>query len=276
MAERPAIYRGVRFGDGLALIATAAALLLTASADAAQPGPNPGADPAVGANGLVFQRPDGSGYLRRGGEELRLPGHDPAIGSGRIAVIAAGRIQILSASDLTLLATIPASGADAVAISGRWVAWRSHQGGRDYMRARKLANPAAPGRVQSLGTAGRRAQLGRPSLDGNRLVYARAQQTENLIVKRILGKRKAKSTVLRSRVLGLSNPSLHGKRLLYVLGTRRGDRLKIKSVGGKGRGRTLLSRPRGQLWSTALSAKRAYVTVISGTKPRQKIVSVPR
>jgi hypothetical protein len=146
------------------------------------------------------------------------------------------------------------------------------------MRARKLGDPAAPGPQISLGSAGRHAQLGRPSVAGNRLVYARAQQTENLIVKRILANRKgrAKSTILHSRVLGLSNPSILGDRLLYVLHTRRGDRLKLKSTGGKGHGRTLLSRPPGQLWSTALSAKRAYVTVISGTKPRQKIVSVPR
>ncbi len=176
---------------------------------------------------------------------MPLPGQDPAIGGGRIAVINAGAIQILSAADLTLVGTVPAPGADAVAISRKWVVWRAHVRDRDFMRARKLADPAAPGPQVSLGSAGRRAQLGRPSVDGSRLVYARAQQTENLIVRRQLGKRTgdAKSTVLRSRVLGLSNPSLHGDRLLYILGTRRGDRLKIKSVGGKGHGRTLLSPP---------------------------------
>jgi hypothetical protein len=193
-------------------------------------------------------------------------------------VIATGQIQILSAVDLTLLGTVPAPGADAVAISGDWVVWRAHRRERDFMRARKVTDPASPGPEVSLGGVGRHAQLGRPSVDGNRLVYARAQQTENLIVKRILAKRKgrAKSTILHSRVLGLSNPSILGDRLLYVLHTKRGDRLKLKSTGGKGYGRTLLARPSGQLWSTALGAKRAYVTVISGTKPRQKILSVPR
>lgn len=279
MAERPAIYRGVRFGDGLALVAAAAALILTAPADAAQTGPKPGADPSVASAALAYQRPGGNGYLRRAGSDIPLPGHDPAIGAGRIAVIAAGQIQVLSTTDLTLIGTVPAPGADAVAISRKWVVWRAHLHGRDFMRARRLVDPAAPGRQISLGRAGRRGQLGRPSVDGNRLVYARAQQTENVIVKRVLGARRkgdAKSTVLRSRVLGLSNPSLHGSRLLYVLGTRRGDRLKIKAIGGRGQGRTLLSRPRGTLWSTALGPNRAYVTVISGTRPRQKIVSVPR
>jgi hypothetical protein len=275
MAERPALYRLARAGDGLALVAAAAALLVAVPAEAAQTGPKPAADPSISGKTLVYQRPSGAAYIRGAEGNQRLPGTDPAIGGGRIALIVGAEIHVLSAADLATISVIPAAGVDAIAISRSWVVWRSHQNGRDFMRARKLTNPAAPGPELSLGTAGRRAQLGRPSVDGRRLVYARAQQTENVIVKRVLGK-SAKTAVLRSRALGLSNPSIHGGKLLYVLGTRRGDRLKLKSVGGKGHGRTLLSRPRGQLWSTALGANRAYVTVISGTKPRQKIVSVPR
>jgi hypothetical protein len=81
---------------------------------------------------------------------------------------------------------------------------------------------------------------------------------------------------LRSRSQGLSNPTLRGNRLLYVQSTRRADRLKLKSAGGHGPGRTLLTRPTGTLWSTALAPKRAYVTMIGGTRPRQKILSVAR
>ena len=278
MAERPAIYRGFRAGDGIALLATAAALAATVPAGAANTESKPAADPSVGGDAVVFQRGDGRGYLRRGGDTIRLPGHDPALGDGRIAVIGKGRINILSAQDLHRVGSVPAAGADAVAISGTWVVWRAHRRGRDFMRARKVANPAAPGPQHSLGTAGRRSQLGRPSLDGNRLVYARAQPTESVIVKRTLGaKRKhAKATLLRSRVVGLSNPSLRGGKLLYVRSTPRGDRLKIKAPGAGGSGRTIFRRPTGTMWSTALAAKRAYVTLIAGTRPRQKVVSVAR
>jgi hypothetical protein len=279
MAERPAIYRGFRFGDGLALLAAAAVLITTAPAGAAQTESKPAADPSVSGHALVFQRADGAGILRRGGQSVRLPGHDPALGDGRVAVIAAGEIRILSAKDLHRVGSIPAPGADAVAVSGHWIVWRAHSRGRDFMRARNVTNPAAPGPQHSLGTAGRRGQLGRPSLDGNRLVYARAKPTENLIAQRVLGAkhgRDAKSVLERSRVVGLSNPSLRGNRLLYVRSTPRGDNLKIKAVGSHDSGRTLLTRPTGTLWSTALAQKRAYVTLIGGTRPRQKIVSVGR
>jgi hypothetical protein len=278
MAERPAIYRGFRFGDGLALLAAAGALIVAVPAGAAHTESKPGADPSLGGNDIAFQRPGGRGFIHRGGRNVRLPGHDPALGGGRVAVIAKGRINILSAKDLHRVGGVPAAGADAVAISGHWVVWRAHRHGRDFMRARSVTNPAAPGPQRSLGRAGRRSQLGRPSLDDNRLVYARAQPTENVIVKRTLGgkSKHAKATLVRSRVVGLSNPSIRGGTLLYVRSTPRGDRLKIKATGAGGSGRTIFRRPTGAMWSTALGRKRAYVTLIGGTRPRQKIVSVAR
>jgi hypothetical protein len=147
------------------------------------------------------------------------------------------------------------------------------------MRARNIRDSARPGPVKALGSAGGASQLGRPSLDGNRLVYARATRGENRIVKRLLGgkgKKRAKTTLMRSVTDGLSNPTIRGNDLLYVRSSRRADRLKLASVGGRGKGRTLLSRRGGHLWSTALSRKRAYVTLIHGTQPRQRILSVGR
>jgi hypothetical protein len=194
-------------------------------------------------------------------------------------VIRAGEIAILSAQDLHEVGRVSAPQADAVAVSGSWVAWRARANGRDYMRARNIRNPAQPGPEKSLGRAGGSSQLGRPSLDDNRLVYARAAPTENRIVKRLLGakrKKRAKTTLMRSVTDGLSNPAIRGDDLLYVRSSRRGDRLKLASVGGSGKGRTLLSRRGGTLWSTALSGRRAYVTLIHGTAPRQRILSVGR
>ena len=81
---------------------------------------------------------------------------------------------------------------------------------------------------------------------------------------------------MRSRVHGLSNPTLRGDDLLYVRHTDGADLLKLASLRGSGVGRTLLSKRTGTLWSTALSAERAYVTQIHGTAPRQRILSVSR
>ncbi len=279
MAERPAIYRGLRRGDGIALLVAAAALIVPNTAGAAQTEARRAADPAVGGGDLAFQRPDGSAVLRRDGRSLELPGAEPALGDGRVALVSGGRIEILSAADLAVVARLRAPDADAVAISRHWLVWREHRNRRDFLRARSLSDPRAPGPVRSLAVAGRRAQIGRPSLDDNRVVYARATPHANLIVKRALGARKpgrAKATVIRSVIAGLSNPAIRGNQLLYVRSTRRGDVLKLVSIGGRGSGRTLLVRRGATLWSTALSEKRAYVTLIAGTAPREKILSVGR
>jgi hypothetical protein len=277
MAQRPAIYRGFRAGDGVALLASAAALVVAVPAGAAHNAARPAADPVVAGKALVYQGPDGTGKLRRGSQTTSLPGHDPAIGDGRIAVIRSGRIVLLSAVDLGELGTFGAQGVDAVAISRHWVVWRVHVHGRDYMRARRLDNPANGGPVRSLGRSGRRTQLGRPSLDDNRVVYARAGQRENVIVKQVLGgKRPKRSRLMKSRVDALQNPSLLGKDLLYVRITGRTSRLMLAGLKGGGHGRTLFHTRSATLWSTALDPKRAYVTVLHGSTPRARIISVNR
>ena len=279
MAGQPAILRGFRAGDALALLAAAGALAVAVPADASRLESRAAADPAVGGRDLAFERPDGSGVIRRAGGDAALPGDDPALGDGRIAVLSGGQIVLLSSVDLTIMGRYPAPGADAVAVSRRWVAWRTRRNGRDFMRARHLPTPGDPGPVKELGKAGGASQLGRPSLDGNRLVYARATRHENRIVSRLLGakrKKRAKTTLIRSRTDALSNPAIQGDRLLYVRHTRRADKLKLASLRGRGKGQTLLSRRSGTLWSTALAAGRAYVTHIQGSAPRQKILSVRR
>lgn len=279
MAARPGIYRGVRFGGGLALLAAAAALAVAVPAGAAHTEAHPAADPAVAGGDLVFQRPNGSGVLRRRGKDIALPGDDPALGGGRIAVIKGRSIGLLRARDLTEIGRVSAPGADAVAVSDHWLVWRARTGGRDFMRARNVTDPASPGHVRSLGRAGGAAQLGRPSLDDNRLVYARATERENSIVRRLLGSshpKRAKTTLVRSGFEGLSNPSIRGHALLYVRTTRRSSRLQLTRMGSHRAGRTLLSVREGNLWSTALDDQRAYVTVLHGTRPRQRIVSVSR
>ena len=275
MAERPAIYRGFRLGDGLALLASAAALLTAVPASASRVEQRPAADPAVDGRTFAYQRPDRSGFIEDAGGDLALAGADPALGDGRLAVRRGEQIAILDAAKLEELGRVTAPGADAIAVSSRWVVWRARVDGRDYLRARQIDDPRRPGPQKSLERPARNSQLGRPSLDADRLVYARASQRENTIVKRLLGAR-GRATVVRSRVHGLSNPTLRGDDLLYVRHTARADLLKLASLRGSGVGRTLLSKRTGTLWSTALSAERAYVTQIHGTAPRQRILSVSR
>jgi MFS family permease len=278
MAERPAIYRGFRLADAAALVAAAAALTAVGPAEALRPETRPAADPSLGGGALVVQRPDRSGLLIRGGGETPLPGRDPAIGAGRIAVVQGEDVVILSAKDLAEVGRVRAPGADALAVSGSWLAWRARAGNRDVIRAVNLRDPARPGPAHGLGRAGGTAQLGRPSLDGNRLVYAWATRQENRIVMRVLGGKRGarKATLLRSDEVGLSNPAIRGKYLAYVQHTRRADRLRLGKVKRPGRAGRLLSRAPRTLWSTAITSDRVYVTVIGGTAPRQRVLSVSR
>ena len=77
MAGRPAIYRGFRIGDGLALLAAAAALVVAAPAGAAHIEAKPAADPSVAGHAVAFQRPDGSGILRRDAPRRAVARHRP-------------------------------------------------------------------------------------------------------------------------------------------------------------------------------------------------------
>ncbi len=82
-------------------------------------------------------------------------------------------------------------------------------------------------------------------------------------------------TVMASRKkAGLSNPSLHGGSMLYVRSKRKRDELRIRKLEGGG-DRTLAPR-QDRMWSTELTGKRAYVTILEGREPRSKIISVRR
>ena len=62
----------------------------------------------------------------------------------------------------------------------------------------------------------------------------------------------------------LFNPSINGRRIAYVRTKRGGSQLFVKRVKRRGKGRKLLGigKRRGTLWTTALTDRRAYVTVL--------------
>jgi hypothetical protein len=91
--------------------------------------------------------------------------------------------------------------------------------------------------------------------------------------------------VLRSRTDQLLNPSVHGKRLIYVRVDRARQspqrtsppklrqRVMLRRLTGRGSGRRIYSHGSDRtVWSTSLSGKRAYVSLFGGG--RLKIVSV--
>ncbi len=123
--------------------------------------------------------------------------------------------------------------------------------------------------------AGPPAQIGLPSVAGSRVAYAVAKDNKNKVVVYDADNGKHR-TVMAARKKGLSNPSLHGNSMLYVRSTRKGrHELRLRKLK-KGGGDRRLKAGKVRMWSTALSGKRAYVTILEGPGPRSHIISVKR
>jgi hypothetical protein len=262
MAERPGIYRGFRLGDAAALLAAAAALGTSGSATAAQTAVSNGADPSADGPDLVFQRSDRSGVLVRDGQEVALPGSDPAVGGPYLAVIEGGEAVLLDRGGLGEVARIPAAGADALAVSGDWLVFRRREGARDVLDAVRIVDPLNPGPPQRITSAGSPNQVGRPSIDGDVVVWATAQRDESRVWRRDLSERKNK-VLAGSRFALLSNPSIDGGKLVYVRAGERSDLLIERSSNKRGGGHPIHRfKGQGYLWSTELEGGTAYVTVV--------------
>jgi hypothetical protein len=287
MAERPAIYRLFRFGDAVTLGLVAIALASTATATAAHTEVPHGADPSATGKALAFQRADRAAFLRFGGRTYNLPGRDPAVGGPYLAVISgADRIAIFDRFTRRPVTSVPAPGAQAVAISREWLAYLAIRRGRYLMRARRIADPANPGNVKGIASVPSPAQLGHPSLDGSSVFYTVSKRYRNSIRRHKLKSGK-EGTVVGSRSVQLLNPAAQGKHLIYVRVSRASESpqathprrlrqtLMIKRLGRHGWGHKIYSRGRrGTLWTTALAGRHALVTVLGHGAPR--IISTHR
>jgi len=263
MAEG-ALYRRLRLGDAAALVVAAAALGASGgSATAAQTVATNGADPSAAEADLVYQLPDRGGVLRRDGQDIALPGTDPAIGGPYVAVIQGGEAVLLRREDLAPVTRIPAPGVDALAVSGDWLVMRRREGGRDVLEAQRITEPLAPGPMERITSAAAPSQVGRPALDGEVVVWATAQQDESRVWVRDLSAQKNK-VVVGSRFNLLANPAIEGKHVIYVRGGGAHDQVMATRLNRRGAGRPIHhDKGPGILWTTALEGGHAYVTVLS-------------
>ena len=275
MAERPELYRAIRFGDALALVAAAAALSFAATAQASVKGVQRASDPAVAGPTLAFAKGQSdAAFVTQGQGAQALVGTDPSIADKFAAVIEGQNVRILGRPGFAEVSSFGAPSVDAVAVSNNWIAYRTRIDGRDRLFARKLNDAGVAGEPKRIAAAGHPDQVSLPSLDGNTLVYAVNTPKSSRIIKAKL-KRTNRNLVIKSRFSQLSNPSVRGSSLLYVRGTKGAWELRIKKLGNRDTGKVLTSRSK-RIWSTALSARRAYFTVLRGSAPRSDIHSVQR
>jgi hypothetical protein len=292
MAVRPGILRGLRAADALAL-AVCALALTTSDARAADVVAGAALNPSVAPGAVSWDLTNGQAILVRGGTPTTLPGRYPAVTTGLVAWREPDRIVVAALDTLAPVAVVPAGGVDAIALSPRWLAWRSHGPAGDAYGVFDLTAPATPPRV----VAGEPApgELGRPAVAGDALVFHVATRTGSRID--ALDLTTGARTTLRTEPRALlMNPAVVGGEMVYVRSTYtrqqlrlgpltrqavRGDRLLYSTVptgrrdGNHEKGRKrhregpkspqpLSPRPKpgvsATLWTTALDATAAYVT----------------
>jgi hypothetical protein len=199
MAERPRILRGLRALDALALAGAAAALAVTPAQAAVTVIASGSSD--ISVDGLVFalHRPGAAGELRSPAGVQPLPGNHPAVGGGRLAYVEGSSVVVQG------VVSIPAPGADALAVSTYWVAWRAV--GALYVASLDPTQSAQPVAVLV-------GNVGKPSLAGSLLVFELDGRIETFDL--ATGRRMVLRSESRAELRG---PSILGGRLTYVRGT---------------------------------------------------------
>ncbi len=299
MTERAGALRGMRLLDALALIGCA--LALAGPAGAATPPAAPiysgKVDPSVVAGELAWQEPGVGGFVRRGAAVSALPGDDPALGGGWIAWRGADTITIADRRSLTPAFTVAAPGADELAISAGWLAYRVPPApggpGRYRILVQRLP-PTAP--AYQVASANVPDELGRPALAGRTLVFGAAGRRSRIVA---IDLRNGRHTTLRHAIdAQLLNPSVLAGRLLYVRVDDCDQKLLLGPAIANARDRiiasavTQVSRDGGyqpgairegrtpnhcvgplagryttivSFWTTALGPRAAYLTVLSAS-----------
>jgi hypothetical protein len=245
MAERPVILRGLRAADAVAL-ALCALALATAPAQAAQRARAVAAnasDPSASGDVLAWAAPGGVGYFRQGANTWQAPGSHPAAGGGRLAWLAGGAVHVSGAAPTEV--AIPAPGANALAVSAGWVAWRTVENGRDVLHSARLPS-GTPG-PSAVAGAGR--ELGRPALDGDALLFHRTNGS-GAVIQRLDLATGVRATLRAQRRVLLLNPSALDGRMVYVRSTARRQQL----LAGRAGRRRAVSRDR-VLWSALETAR---------------------
>jgi hypothetical protein len=307
MAERPRLLRGLRVADAAALLGCAVALA-AGPAVAATIVARAATDPTVAGNFVAWEGRRGARLQRTSeaqpdlhhltGIVTELPTRDPALGGSMLAVRDGDVIHVQRADDLTPVVDVAAPGADALAVSDRWLAYRVRSVGGTRIIARPLRGGAT-----TVASVRRFAQLGRPSLDGDLLVFHVADSRSSRILAIDLDS-KRRTILRRSRLDALTNPAVLDGTLLYVRQTNTSQQLQLGPARPDARDRVLFRAPSTSLrdsgyqpgysrvtrtppagpraatsfWTTALGNDAAYLTLIprTGDARQAAILRVPR
>ena len=293
MAQRPAVLSAVRRLAAACLVVVAASALVGDAGAATTLGL--GTDPSASGTTVVWTSPTGGVARDEGTAETRsVPAH-AAVGGSLIAWRDGETVHVARIADLSVVLDVAVPGVTAVAVSDTWIVTRAG----NALDARSIADPQTVVRVATTKSP---AQLGRPALDGDLVVYHVATPRLSTIFVFDLATAKRRA-VRKSKTSLLTNPSLLGGELLYDRQTSRAQlvelgpidegahdravyRLTAPSVHDAGHEPEYSSHTRNvpprtakwRLWTTALSGTQAYVTLLprAGAASAARLLSLPR
>ncbi len=308
MAEEPLLLRRLRLLDGALLAALAVVLLTAGTALAAAPRSLQGTDPSFAAGALAWQQDAGIAAIAVGDGVAQAQAQNVALGGPYLAIRLGDQLTVTVRASGAPVGSVAVQRTTQLAVSRGWLVWRvARVGGGDRLYGAPL--PAlAP--VRLLAGAGRHDRVGRPALAGDHLAYAVTTPTGSRIVVQDLAHGTVRIALRSAALTQLSQPALHGGKLLYVASTYCDQRLLLVDSDGGGPHRALLQlgttaqrdsghdpgysyvgsassfcpagtppRTDAVLWTTALTAKLAYVTLLhprAQGRPRARIVQVRR
>jgi hypothetical protein len=293
MAQQPAVLSVVRRLAAACLVVAAAAALVGDAGGATNLGL--GTDPSASGTTVVWTSPAGGVARDEGTAETRSVPPHAAVGGSLIAWRDGDTVHVARLADLSAVLDVTVPRVTAVAVSDTWLVTRAG----NALLAHSVADPQTVVRVATTKSA---AQLGRPALDGDLLVYHVATRGLSTIVEVDLAT-STRRTVRRSTTNLLTNPSLLGDELLYDRQTSRAQLVELGPLAQGGRDRAVyrLAAPsvhdaghepgyshhtrnvpprtaKWRLWTTALSGAQAYVTLLpaSGVAGAARLLSLPR
>lgn len=250
-------------------------------------------DPSA-AGDLVTWHSSQGGVLAREGPTPEvvapLPGTNPGLGDSLLAWREGEIVRVVRAADLSPVVDVTAPGIGPLAVSDEWLVYRRPLQGGDELIAWRLPD----GPEQSVIATETPVRLGRPALSGRTLVFHVAGPRRSRIDEVDLTT-MARRTLRSSTLAQLTNPTVDGETLVYVRGTNvqqqltDGRRVLARAAGmsrrdsGFERGhshrtQTPPARPPAAnlLWTTALSARYAYVTLAPLRGGTPQLVQVAR
>jgi hypothetical protein len=307
MAADPRLWLGLRRLDalGLGLCAVCLGVAGAPAARAAVATLSRATDPSAAGGELAWQTPDGRGMLLRAGEVSALPGGYPALGQSSIAWQSGGQVTVVDRTSMAPKATFAVARLSALAVSDSWVVYRDQTAdGTEGLVARSLL---VPGVQRAVASAPRAGELGRPTLDGQTLVFS-IDTPRHSLIQAVSLESGARSVLRSSASAALLNPALLHERLLYERVGRCAQQLRIGSPSSSRHDRVLLrlsstvlrdpgyepgyehaynrasvcrNRRAGhggtvRLGATALANATAYVNEISGSLDRARVIAIRR